>query len=76
VREGRIHERVCRLVNDLCEDEQEEIAARVELLEERGFALPRPHADRIESSRHSNVKKLRCRLQGKEREQHLRVFRP
>jgi hypothetical protein len=55
---------------DLSADEQEEIAAKVELLEERGPSLPRPHADRIESSRHSNMKELR----GKVQERHLRVL--
>lgn len=56
--------------NSLSEDEQEEIAAKVELLEERGPALPRPHADVIVSSRHSNMKELR----GKVNERHLRVL--
>jgi hypothetical protein len=56
--------------NSLSEDEQEEIAAKVELLEERGPALPRPHAGVIVSSRHSNMKELR----GKVNERHLRVL--
>ncbi len=56
--------------NDLSEDEQEEIDAKVDLLEERGPTLSRPHADRIESSRHSNMKELR----GKVHERHLRVL--
>jgi hypothetical protein len=56
--------------NDLAPDEQEEIAAKVDLLQERGPALPRPHADRIESSRHSNVKELR----GKVNVRYLRVL--
>ncbi len=54
----------------LSEDEQVEIGAKVELLEEHGPTLPRPHADRIESSRHSNMKELR----GKVDERHLRVL--
>jgi len=33
--------------NSLSEDEQEEIAAKVELLEEHGPSLGRPHADVI-----------------------------
>ncbi|HZZ16184.1 MAG TPA: type II toxin-antitoxin system RelE/ParE family toxin [Candidatus Sulfotelmatobacter sp.] len=56
--------------NDLSEPEQEEINAKVELLEERGPTLPRPHADRIESSRHSNMKELR----GKVNDRHLRIL--
>jgi hypothetical protein len=50
--------------------EQEEINAKVDLLQERGPILPRPHADRIESSRHSNMKELR----GKVDERYLRVL--
>jgi len=56
--------------NDLSEDEQEEIDAKVDLLEERGPGLHRPHADRIESSRHANMKELRGKIQ----ERHLRVL--
>jgi len=54
----------------LSEAEQEEIAAKVELLEERGPTLSRPHADVITSSRHSNMKELR----GKVNERQLRVL--
>jgi hypothetical protein len=56
--------------NSLSEGEQEEIAAKVDLLEERGPALSRPHADVIASSRHSNMKELR----GKVKERRLRVL--
>jgi hypothetical protein len=56
--------------NSLSEEEQEEIAAKVELLEERGPALGRPHADVITTSRHSHMKELR----GKVDERHLRVL--
>jgi hypothetical protein len=56
--------------NDLSADQQAEIDAKVDLLEERGPTLSRPHADRIESSRHSNMKELR----GKVDERHLRVL--
>ena len=42
-------------------DEQEEIAAKVELLEEHGPTLPRPHSDVIVTSRHPNMKELRGR---------------
>ena len=54
----------------LGEDEQVEIGAKVELLEEHGPNLPRPHADVITSSRHANMKELR----GKVAERHLRVL--
>jgi hypothetical protein len=56
--------------DSLSQAEQEEIAARVELLEERGPALSRPHADIITTSRHPNMKELR----GKVDERHLRVL--
>jgi len=56
--------------NSLAEEEQVEIAAKVELLEEHGPTLPRPHADVITSSRHANMKELR----GKVNERHLRVL--
>jgi hypothetical protein len=56
--------------NDLSTEEQEEIDAKVELLQERGPTLPRPHADVIKSSRHSNMKELR----GKIDKRHLRVL--
>jgi hypothetical protein len=47
-----------------------EISAKVELLQERGPVLPRPHADVIAVSRHSNMKELR----GKVDERQLRVL--
>ena len=56
--------------NTLSEDEQVEISAKVELLEEHGPTLPRPHADVITSSRHSNMKELRGKVEGR----HLRVL--
>lgn len=56
--------------SSLSEDEQVEIAAKVELLEEHGPTLPRPHADVITTSRHANMKELR----GKVQERHLRVL--
>ncbi len=56
--------------NSLSQDEQAEISAKVELLEEFGPTLPRPHADVISTSRHANMKELR----GKVRERHLRVL--
>jgi hypothetical protein len=56
--------------NSLSEDEQSEISAKVELLQERGPTLPRPHADVISTSRHANMKELR----GKVEERQLRVL--
>lgn len=56
--------------NALSEDEQVEISAKVDLLQEHGPTLPRPHADVIVSSRHSNMKELR----GKVDEKRLRVL--
>lgn len=44
---------------ELGEEEQEEIAAKVELLEMLGPSLPRPHADTLKGSRHANMKELR-----------------
>jgi hypothetical protein len=43
----------------LDEEAQEDVALAVEKLEERGPALPRPFADTVEGSRHSNMKELR-----------------
>jgi hypothetical protein len=54
----------------LSEDEQEVISAKVDLLEERGPTLSRPHADVIVSSRHGNMKELRAKVS----ERHLRVL--
>jgi hypothetical protein len=56
--------------NTLSEDEQAEINTKVELLEEHGPTLTRPHADVITSSRHPNMKELR----GKVAQRHLRVL--
>jgi hypothetical protein len=56
--------------NSLSEDEQVEISAKVELLQEFGPTLPRPHADVISSSRHANMKELR----GKVEDRQLRVL--
>ena len=51
---------------ELSAAEQEEISAKVELLEEVGPALPRPHADTIASSRHANMKELRGKVKGRQ----------
>jgi len=56
--------------HSLSEAEQAEIDAKVELLQEQGPMLPRPYADVIASSRHSNMKELR----GKVKARQLRVL--
>jgi hypothetical protein len=58
------------LWNSLTIEEQEEINAKVELLEEHGPTLPRPHSDVIVTSRHANMKELR----GRAGDAHLRVL--
>lgn len=45
----------------LSDDEADRVTAAVELLGEEGPSLARPHADRISSSRHHNMKELRTR---------------
>jgi hypothetical protein len=42
----------------LSEAEQEDIDAKVRLLEQRGPALGRPHVDSVKGSKHSNMKEL------------------
>jgi hypothetical protein len=56
--------------HSLSEGEQAEMDAKVDLLQEHGPLLPRPHADVIASSRHSNMKELR----GKVDTRHVRVL--
>jgi hypothetical protein len=51
--------------NSLRQDEQESIAASVELLRQLGPELPRPHADTIKNSKHQNMKELRTQHQGR-----------
>jgi hypothetical protein len=48
--------------NTLTEEEQAEVNTKVELLEEHGPTLARPHADVITTSRHSNMKELRGKV--------------
>ena len=48
--------------DSLSEDEQVEISAKIELLQEFGPVLPRPHADVITTSRHANMKELRGKV--------------
>ncbi len=49
----------------LTEEEQDSVAARVELLERHGPNLGRPQADVVRSSRHPNMKELRIQHAGK-----------
>jgi hypothetical protein len=49
----------------LTEQEQIDLVASVELLEQFGPQLPRPHADTIKGSKHSNMKELRTQSQGR-----------
>ncbi len=44
---------------------QESIAASVELLRQLGPHLPRPHADTVRGSKHSNMKELRTQHAGR-----------
>jgi hypothetical protein len=46
-------------------DEQESLAASVELLRRLGPHLPRPHADTIRGSAHANMKELRTQHRGR-----------
>lgn len=55
---------------ELKESEQEDVAAMVELLMERGPELPFPYSSGIESSRHSHMRELRVQSSGRP----LRVF--
>lgn len=51
--------------NTLAEDEQESIAASVELLRALGPGLPRPHVDTVKGSKYSNMKELRTQHRGR-----------
>jgi hypothetical protein len=46
-------------------DEQESLAASVELLRQLGPQLARPHADAVDGSKHANMKELRTQHQGR-----------
>lgn len=46
-------------------DEQESLSVSVELLKVLGPSLPRPHADTVKGSAHSNMKELRTQHQGR-----------
>ena len=46
-------------------NQQESLAASVELLRQLGPQLPRPHADTLQGSRHKNMKELRTQHAGR-----------
>ena len=49
----------------LTENEQADLTSSIDVLQERGPQLGRPHADTINGSRHSNMKELRTQSSGK-----------
>lgn len=49
----------------LTEAEQDAVAASVTVLRQLGPGLPRPHADTIKDSKHTNMKELRTQCQGR-----------
>jgi len=51
--------------NTLSEDEQDDVAATVELLIEKGPALPFPYSSKIDSSKHGHMRELRIQHAGK-----------
>jgi hypothetical protein len=51
--------------NSLSENEQDDVAATVELLEDKGPALPFPYSSGIESSKHSHMRELRIQHAGR-----------
>jgi len=50
---------------ELTDDEHESVNFSVDLLEELGPSLGRPHVDTVRDSRHANVKELRVQHQGR-----------
>jgi hypothetical protein len=51
--------------DSLSEDEQESVAASVEVLRQLGPNPPRPNADVLKGSKHSSMKELRTQHQGR-----------
>ncbi len=49
----------------LTEEEQDAVAVGVELIRQIGPGLPRPYADVLKGSKHSNMKELRTQFRGK-----------
>src|SRR4051812_18258246 len=54
----------------LTEPQQDDVAATVELLMERGPHLPFPHSSGIENSRHGHMRELRVQSRGRP----IRIF--
>ena len=50
--------------NHLSEDEQDDIAAYVKLLEEKGPSLPFPYSSGVEGSQHNHMRELRIQHAG------------
>lgn len=51
--------------NELTEVEQDTLAASVQVLEQLGPGLMRPHSDTVKGSKHANMKELRTQCQGR-----------
>ena len=51
--------------NELTVEEQDEVAASIGLLEDRGPHLPFPHSSGVSSSRHSHMRELRSQIHGR-----------
>lgn len=51
--------------NELTEVEQDTLAASVQVLEQLGPGLTRPHSDTVKGSKHANMKELRTQCQGR-----------
>ena len=65
MREVEFTDEFGRWWNTLDADEQESLAASVELLRQVGPQLARPHADTLQGSKHANMKELRTQHQGR-----------
>lgn len=51
--------------NELSEDEQEDVAAGVALLEAKGPQLPYPYSSAVKASRHGQMRELRIQHRGR-----------
>jgi len=51
--------------DSLTEDEQESVAAAVEVLEERGTELRHPYGSQVKSSRHGHMRELKVQHRGR-----------
>lgn len=50
--------------DELPQEVQDEIYAKLEVLENHGPDLDRPYVDRVKGSEHANMKELRCQVGG------------